>query len=226
MCFHFSPGKRETHKQFDPHPFPGQSREIVYVYWLLRPLNFPCKVKETNLQRLSGQSTLHLLKLYWEMNWPPLKSCNCNCNSLAKWFLWEKLHVKSCAWWYVTSSSRILAFEDLCIKATFAWRVESGVNNTHTWKRVELRPARIQREVNITDFLKVWSWVADRQISGIKMTGVSKMWLLIFVVLARLLALTAKVWQVNDHWRKERTDHEPVQKLHLWEVGIWKTWSS
>ena len=23
MCFPFSPGKRETHKQFDPHPFPG-----------------------------------------------------------------------------------------------------------------------------------------------------------------------------------------------------------
>ena len=30
----FFPGKRgKTHKQFDPHPFPGQSREVVYVYW-------------------------------------------------------------------------------------------------------------------------------------------------------------------------------------------------
>ena len=34
MCFPFSPGKRETHKQFDPHPFLGQSREFVYVYWV------------------------------------------------------------------------------------------------------------------------------------------------------------------------------------------------
>ena len=24
--------KRETHEQFDPHPFPGQSREVVYVF--------------------------------------------------------------------------------------------------------------------------------------------------------------------------------------------------
>ena len=31
MRFSFSPWKRETHKQFDPHPFPGQSREVVYV---------------------------------------------------------------------------------------------------------------------------------------------------------------------------------------------------
>ena len=34
MCFPFSPGKGETHKQFDPHPFPGQSREFVYVYFI------------------------------------------------------------------------------------------------------------------------------------------------------------------------------------------------
>ena len=31
------------------------------------------------------------------------------------------------------------------------------------------------------------------------MTGVSKTPLLIFVVFARFLALTAKFWQVNDH---------------------------
>ena len=37
MCFPFSWGKRETHKQFDPHPFPGQSREVVYVYWFFLP---------------------------------------------------------------------------------------------------------------------------------------------------------------------------------------------
>ena len=37
MCFPFSPGKRETHKQFDPHPFPGQSHEVVYVYWFFSP---------------------------------------------------------------------------------------------------------------------------------------------------------------------------------------------
>ena len=36
MCFPLCfPGKRETHKQFDPHPFPGQSRGVVYVYWFL-----------------------------------------------------------------------------------------------------------------------------------------------------------------------------------------------
>ena len=40
MCFPFSPGKRETHKQFDPHPFPGQSREVVYVYWFFCPPKF------------------------------------------------------------------------------------------------------------------------------------------------------------------------------------------
>ena len=33
MCFPFSSGKGETHKQFGPHPFPGQSREVVHVYW-------------------------------------------------------------------------------------------------------------------------------------------------------------------------------------------------
>ena len=37
MCFPFSPGKGETHKQFDPHPFLGQSREVVYVYWFGSP---------------------------------------------------------------------------------------------------------------------------------------------------------------------------------------------
>ena len=35
--------------------------------------------------------------------------------------------------------------------------------------------------------------------SGIKMTRVSKMSLLIFVVFARFLPLTARFWQVNDH---------------------------
>ena len=37
MCFPFSSGKGETHKQFDPHPFPGQSREVVHVYWFFSP---------------------------------------------------------------------------------------------------------------------------------------------------------------------------------------------
>ena len=32
MCFPFSSGKGETHKQFDPHPFPGQSREVVLLF--------------------------------------------------------------------------------------------------------------------------------------------------------------------------------------------------
>ena len=37
MCFPFSPGKRETHKQIDPRPFPGRSREFVDVYWFFSP---------------------------------------------------------------------------------------------------------------------------------------------------------------------------------------------
>ena len=37
--FPFIPRKRETHKQFDPHPFPGQSREVVHVYWFLSSPN-------------------------------------------------------------------------------------------------------------------------------------------------------------------------------------------
>ena len=39
MCFPFSPRRRETHKQFDPHPFPGQSREVVYVYCFFSAVN-------------------------------------------------------------------------------------------------------------------------------------------------------------------------------------------
>ena len=39
MCFPFCPGKRQHINKFDPHPFPGQSREVVYVYWLFSPLN-------------------------------------------------------------------------------------------------------------------------------------------------------------------------------------------
>ena len=31
MCFPFCPGRTKTHKHFDPHPFPGQSREVAYV---------------------------------------------------------------------------------------------------------------------------------------------------------------------------------------------------
>ena len=37
MCFPFPPGKGETHKQLEPHPFPGQSHKGVYVHWLLSP---------------------------------------------------------------------------------------------------------------------------------------------------------------------------------------------
>ena len=38
--FPFFPRKKgKTHKQFDPHPFPGQSREVVYVYWFFSPPN-------------------------------------------------------------------------------------------------------------------------------------------------------------------------------------------
>ena len=33
MCFPFCPGKRQHINKFDPHPFPGQSREVVCVYW-------------------------------------------------------------------------------------------------------------------------------------------------------------------------------------------------
>ena len=48
-------------------------------------------------------------------------------------------------------------------------------------------------------------------LSGVKMTRVSKTSLLNFVVFARFLTLTAKVWQVNDHQKMQRTDHEPIQ---------------
>ena len=38
LCVSLSPGEKgETQKQFDPHPFPGQSREVVYVYWFFLP---------------------------------------------------------------------------------------------------------------------------------------------------------------------------------------------
>ena len=39
--------------------------------------------------------------------------------------------------------------------------------------------------------------------SGIKMTGVSTMSLLIFVVFARFLTLTATFWQVNNHQKRQ-----------------------
>ena len=37
MCFPFSPRKRQHINKFEPHPFPGQSRKIVYVYWFFLP---------------------------------------------------------------------------------------------------------------------------------------------------------------------------------------------
>ena len=50
--------------------------------------------------------------------------------------------------------------------------------------------------------------------SGIRMTGVSKTSLFIFVVFARFLAFTAKVWQVNDHRkRKEMTMNQSKTSL-------------
>ena len=50
--------------------------------------------------------------------------------------------------------------------------------------------------------------------SGIKITGVSKTSLLIFIDFARFLALTAKFWQVNDHRkRQELTMNQPKTTL-------------
>ena len=56
MCFPVSPG--ETHKQFDPHPFPGQSSALVYVYWLL---SFPTRNGCSKNQAFSGHFTGQIL---------------------------------------------------------------------------------------------------------------------------------------------------------------------
>ena len=43
MCFLFftTEWAQETHKQlFDPHPIPGQSRQIVYGSWFPLPENY------------------------------------------------------------------------------------------------------------------------------------------------------------------------------------------
>ena len=47
--------------------------------------------------------------------------------------------------------------------------------------------------------------------SGIKMTGVSKTSLLIFVVFARFLALTTKILAGERPPQKTKPDHEPIQ---------------
>ena len=59
LCASFSTRKKATHKQFRSHPFPGQSRIVIYVYRFFvasdvrRPValheliprrNFPCSV--------------------------------------------------------------------------------------------------------------------------------------------------------------------------------------
>ena len=51
------------------------------------------------------------------------------------------------------------------------------------------------------------SAVRSTQVPGIKMMS-----LLILVVVARFLALTAKYWQVNDH---NKGNHEPVQNYNF-----------
>ena len=48
---------------------------------------------------------------------------------------------------------------------------------------------------------------ALRALSGIKMTGLPKTSLLIFVVFARFIALTAKFWQVCAQQRHKETDN-------------------
>ena len=69
--------------------------------------------------------------------------------------------------------------------------------------------------------MKVRGPVLFWKTSGIKMTGVSEMSLLNFVVLARFLALTANVWQGNDRCkRQEMTMNQ--SKTNFLEVGIWK----
>ena len=40
MCFPGSPRKRQHINKFDPHPFPGQSRKVVYFQWLFSPPQF------------------------------------------------------------------------------------------------------------------------------------------------------------------------------------------
>ena len=46
LCVSLFPQEEsETHKQFDPHPFPGQSRETVYVYCFFCPRTIECAQK-------------------------------------------------------------------------------------------------------------------------------------------------------------------------------------
>ena len=64
MCFPFSPEKGETHKHFDPHPFPGQSCEVVYVYWFFSPRNFSASFAHLSTGSLpSNQRALNPAKL-------------------------------------------------------------------------------------------------------------------------------------------------------------------
>ena len=76
MCFTFSPGQRETHKQFDPHPFPGQSREVVYVYWFFCPLikESPDSSSGFNASKVRGLKSTLLGGILTPQNWLPLKA--------------------------------------------------------------------------------------------------------------------------------------------------------
>ena len=78
------------------------------------------------------------------------------------------------------------------------------------------RRGKIHRKIHCQIRIRVWKFrgqnphcknlrfkltylKSDKALSGINTTGVSKTSLLIFVVLAWFLVLTAKFWQVNDH---------------------------
>ena len=56
--------------------------------------------------------------------------------------------------------------------------------------------------------------------SGIKMTGASKTSLLNFVVFARFLALTAKVWQVSNHRNSQELTMNQSKTTGLSKLGI------
>ena len=62
LCVSLFPHEKgKTHKQFDPHPFPGQSREVAYVYCFFLPRDLP--VHESFWMPLSaGNSLINLVR--------------------------------------------------------------------------------------------------------------------------------------------------------------------
>ena len=73
--FPFSPGKRQTHKQFDPRPFPGQSRKVVYVYSFFFPEFWVAN--KAILQRFLQWLFHKVFLWHWLLSWCLLFSFGC-----------------------------------------------------------------------------------------------------------------------------------------------------